>query len=98
MNSDKTSTSNIKLFKVGTRPTEQDVENYKKSQVKVNKKGVDPYFIQSVIDRLLGPDGESYLEKINELNKQHRERNGKIGSELYEEQSNELIFKTVYPN
>jgi hypothetical protein len=41
---------------------------------------IDPYFIQEINDRILGPDSEEYLHELRELNKKYRPRPGKTGS------------------
>jgi len=88
---------NIKLSKVGTRPTEQEIKNHTINSNKIVERRVDPYMVQSVIDRILGPDGDKYIEHLNKLNQQFAGREGKVGYELFEGATTELV-KTVFPN
>jgi len=74
------------------------VKLFNEQSKQILERKVDPYLIQSIIDKILGPDGDSYLEKLKQLNESHKSRVGKIGIELYEEQSNNFISKTIFPN
>ena len=46
---------------------------------------IDSLFLQEISDRLYGPDSESYIKAIEDLNKTHRKRVGRVGSELYDD-------------
>jgi hypothetical protein len=62
---------------------------------------IDSSIMQEISDRLYGPDSESYLNAIKELNKTHRKREGRVGSEFFDpeivrkrrEREKELISK-----
>ena len=45
---------------------------------------IDNLFIREISDRLYGPYSESYMAAIKELNKTHRMREGRVGSEFYD--------------
>ena len=47
---------------------------------------IDKLFIQEISDRIYGPDSESYIAAIKELNKTHRRREGRVGSELFDDE------------
>jgi hypothetical protein len=45
---------------------------------------IDSLFLQEISDRLYGPDSESYMAAIKELNKTHRKREGRVGAEFFD--------------
>ena len=47
---------------------------------------IDKLFIQEISDRIYGTDSESYIAAIKELNKTHRRREGRVGSELFDDE------------
>lgn len=57
--------------------------NLNKSDEERSKK-VDPYFIQEITDRILGPDSEEYVRELEELNAKYRSRVSKTGRGIYE--------------
>lgn len=69
------------------RPSEDDINKYKKARVFLDKPidhKVDKYFIQEVSDRLHGPDSEEYVKALKELNNKFKAREGRKGSDFYE--------------
>ena len=92
---------NIKLSKVGLRPSREDVEKFEHKQKEISKfkteQKIDPYFLQSIVDRLLGPDAKFYKSEIEKLNSLTEYRRGRVGGDFYEEgfaKSNSNISKT----
>lgn len=68
--------------------SDEEVENLKKDFEKSNierNKRIDPYFIQEVTDRILGPDSEAYITELTELNKKYRSRTGKTGPDVFKD-------------
>ena len=59
-------------------------KDFEKSDIERNKR-VDPYFIQEVTDRILGPDSEAYITELTELNKKYRSRTGKTGPDVFKD-------------
>jgi hypothetical protein len=57
----------------------RDMENAQNDR----ERRVDPYFIQEITDRILGPDSKAYIEEIKELNKKYRSRPGKTGVDIF---------------
>ena len=47
---------------------------------------LSPYFIQEIFDRLYGPDAESYINEINELNSKYKPRHGRTGPHIYRDE------------
>lgn len=88
----------VKISKTVQRPSDKEVELFNNKSSKDLERKVDPYLIQSVIDKILGPDGEKYLIELKKLNDSYKSRIGKIGIEIYEEQTNHLITRTIFPN
>lgn len=82
-----TSNGNVKLSIVGTRPTDEEVKNFKplsKPNADIGK-NVDAYFMQEISDRLFGPDSHLYIAELNKLHQKIRKRAGKCGNQFYEE-------------
>ena len=69
--------------RLSTEEIEKIKGNFNKSDEERNKK-VDPYFIQEITDRILGPDSEEYVRELEELNAKYRSRVGKTGRSVYE--------------
>lgn len=77
-----------KGFKSSTvRPTDVDIakgqQDIERLKSHVLSK-VDPSFLQEISDRLYGPDSESYIEALKELNLKFRKREGRYGNQLYD--------------
>lgn len=70
------------------RLSDDDIEIMKKEMEKSSmdrNRKVDPYFIQEITDRILGPDSEAYISELTELNKKYRTRLGKTGLDVFKD-------------
>lgn len=56
---------------------------------------VDPYFMQEITDRILGPDSEAYTNELKELNMKYSPRVSKTGPSLYTEMNHILSFSEL---
>jgi hypothetical protein len=56
---------------------------------------VDPYFMQEITDRILGPDSEAYTNELIELNMKYSPRVSKTGPSLYKEMKHVLSFSEL---
>ena len=56
---------------------------------------VDPYFMQEITDRILGPDSEAYTNELKELNMKYSPRVSKTGPSLYKEMKHVLSFSEL---
>lgn len=50
---------------------------------KQEEEKINPYFIQEISDRLYGPDADSYIKALIELNSNFRPRKGRSGPQIY---------------
>lgn len=78
------------------RPTEEDIEKISKivegmKKTKLITTNVDSFLLQEISDRLYGPDSESYIEALKNLNKDFRPRYGRSGIEFYDP---EIVTRT----
>jgi hypothetical protein len=56
---------------------------------------IDPYFMQEITDRILGPDSEAYTNELKELNMKYSPRVSKTGPSLYKEMNHVLSFSEL---
>lgn len=75
--------NSIRVSKSIDRPSEMDIEKVNKGIEKMRSKDItdkiDPYFLQDISDRILGPNGDEYKKEIEKLNKKFSPRSGKTG-------------------
>lgn len=83
----------IKISKTVPRPVEYnydfiDVDKKQKiiDRMKDSENGkIDKQFLQSIIDKALGPNGEEYISKLIDLNNEFPSRKGRTGTQIYED-------------
>ena len=82
--------SNLRIQSTVPRPesavnrlSDEELLKQKEEFFSKKQRGVDPYFLQEVSDRLYGPDSDGYIEALKELNKNFRPRLGRTGHDIF---------------
>lgn len=83
----------IRISKTIPRPTQYDynhIDSNKKKEIIERMRNsenarIDSEFLQSIIDKAFGSKGEEYLSKLIDLNNNYPSREGRTGSQIFED-------------